>query len=684
MGFWSVFRPALVIVGTALVTMASAAAPGERLSFDVSEGLNLNSFLRSGPVAAHLLLRSGTDPRILIAFPAGNSGVGLWFARSNQRVSWMLQGRPEPVTLTDERGRPLYGMVAQVNATGPEQLSIKQAVLSSVRVLRDYEVLGTAPAEVLVSPVIHGDTIIWARDRLDGAAGYRLSLQVLHGEMQAGRISAGRDGQIALMITALSGETPLTPLPGEDLLNAHAAPDAEARNVLTFLSYREKFLAGSWRFNTYFGRDTLMSLRLLLPALTPAAVEAGLGAVLTRLSPEGEVAHEEDIGEFAILDRLRAGDAKSDAPTFNYNMIDGNFMLAPVASAWLLDDARGRAGAAAFLAHSDNRYPEAPRAYGADLVTNLRLVIQSAVAFAERPRVPYLIELRKGFTTGQWRDSGEGLGRGRYPYDVNAVFVPAALAAAGRVFASGLLDPFLNAEDRALFARAPAMARIWEAKAGPLFETERANATARRDVEVYAASLGIPPDAAEASLGKEPVRFHAIALDAHGLAVPILHSDEGFELLFGHPSPTAVDQAMIAMMRPFPAGLLTDVGVVVADPVFATPEVQARFSKNAYHGAVVWSWQQAVLAAGLARQLRRSDLPAPVKRRLLSAQAQLWRAIDAGRTVRSSELWSWNYADGQFHVAPFGASGADVDESNAAQLWSTVYLAIAPPTAPSR
>lgn len=37
--------------------------------------------------------------------------------------------------------------------------------------------------------------------------------------------------------------------------------------MLTFLSYREKYLAGSWRFDTYFGRDTMMSLTLLAPVL---------------------------------------------------------------------------------------------------------------------------------------------------------------------------------------------------------------------------------------------------------------------------------------------------------------------------------------------------------------------------------------------------------------------------------
>ena len=54
-------------------------------------------------------------------------------------------------------------------------------------------------------------------------------------------------------------------------------------------------------------------------------------------------------------------------------------------------------------------------------------------------------------------------------------------------------------------------------------------------------------------------------------------------------------------------------------------------------------------------------------------------AIRASRTLQNSELWSWTFAAGHFHVAPFGANAADADESNAAQLWSTVYLAIPDP-----
>src|ERR1700676_477038 len=180
------------------VTLAVAPPPAaadcaaeQRLSFDVDEGLNLNSFLRDGPVAAHLLLRSGSDPRILVAFPAGNSGVGLWFSHSSAPVTWTLLGRPQPLSVKDERGRPLYGVTAEARVTGASDLSIKQAVLSSVRVLRDYQALGTFPIEVATNPTIHGSTITWARDRLDGAAGYRLSIDITEGALKGDHVMAG-------------------------------------------------------------------------------------------------------------------------------------------------------------------------------------------------------------------------------------------------------------------------------------------------------------------------------------------------------------------------------------------------------------------------------------------------------------------------------------------------------------
>ena len=206
--------------------------------------------------------------------------------------------------------------------------------------------------------------------------------------------------------------------------------------MLAYLSFHEKLLAGSWRFDTYFGRDTLMSLRLLSPVLKAPAMEAGLGSVLQRLNGAGEVAHEEDIGEFAILQRMRAGLPASDTPILDYKMVDDDFMLAPVAADYLLETSEGRVRAAAFLARR-NGVRRVPRQ-------------RARAEFSLRRRLPRrrlreshdwrrLVALKPGQNVGNWRDSEEGLGGGRYPYDVNAVFVPAALDAIARLQSSGLL-----------------------------------------------------------------------------------------------------------------------------------------------------------------------------------------------------------------------------------------------------
>jgi hypothetical protein len=671
---------AAIVVASWLLGAATAAAaqPAEpRLDFEVQEGLNINRFVREGNVAAHLLLRSGTDPRILIAFPAGNSGVGLWFVHSG-RMSWTLRGRPAAVHDSDSRGRVLYGISAQATVEG-EDLQIRQAVLSSIRVLRDYQLLGTQPSAVAAAPTEHGRTLRWARDRLDGAAGYRLVLEVTHGQLRDGHIRAGADGKIGLRITGLTGEAPLTPLFGRELLNDSAASDPTTRDTLTFLTYREKLLAGSWRFDTYFGRDTLMAVRLLMPVLSATAVEAGLSSVLARLSVQGEVAHEEDIGERAVLDHLQSDGSRSASPVFDYKMIDGDYLLAPVASAWLVHDERARGRAAAFLAAAAGDPSERRGRCGAALVDNLRFVLQSAAAFAADPNTGHLIGLKPGFSVGEWRDSEDGIGRGRYPYDVNAVLVPAALEAAAQLNDSGLLSPYLGAADRALLGRASQMARTWRAKAPQLFEVAIPRKAAGSAIETYAASQAIAAQPGLAALGPDDLRFHAIALDASGIPIPVMHSDEGFALLFEQLDAERVDRAVTVLMRPFPAGLMTGAGMLVANPAFCAPSLQARFNRNAYHGTVVWSWQQALFAAGLERQLQRRDLPPAVRTHLLGAQQVLWSAINATRSMNNSELWSWSFAAGRYRVAPFGAAAADADESNAAQLWSTVYLAVRPP-----
>jgi hypothetical protein len=658
-------------------TMTLAQA-GPELAYQLTEGQNINAFVRDGRVAAHLLLRNGTDPRILVAFPAGNSGVGLWFAPLAQPATWRIEQAPAPMTLADDKGRPLYAIATTATLDAPS-LTVKQAVLSNVRFLRDYQSIAKFPAEVATAPRTDGKKLIWARDRVDGAPGYRLEVEVLAGSLANGTITAPADGPLRLRIVVASGDTPLTGLAESELLNAKAAADPDARNALRFLSYREKFLAGSWRFNTYFGRDTLMSVRLLMPVLQPAAVEAGLGAVLARLNRAGEVAHEEGLSEFAILERRQHKLPGGDQATLDYAMVDDDYMLAPVAGEFLLGQA-GVAEARAFLARKiPSETGAAPAAAGALLVRNLRFVIDQAAPFAAAPSWQKLIAIKDGRMTGEWRDSEEGLGRGRYAYNVNGVFVPAALEAADKLYKAGLLDPYLTPADRAALAKAGAMAKIWYARAPGLFRADIPAAQAVAQVREYAARVGVPAEPALAAMQGQTLSFNAISLDASGKPVPIVNSDDGFLLLFGHPSAAELETFVGAAMRPFPAGLMTDVGLLVANAAQATPEVEDRFGPGAYHGAVVWSWQQALFAAGLERQLARKDLPASTRAVLTRAQALLWRAINAARVTANSELWSWAFRDGLYRVVAFGAGKQDVDESNAAQLWSTVYLAVRPP-----
>src|SRR5262245_28296976 len=62
------------------------------LAFEIDEGNIENVFYRQGPIAAHLLASSGVEPRLIVAFPAGNTGAGLWFAPTKNPVKFVVDG----------------------------------------------------------------------------------------------------------------------------------------------------------------------------------------------------------------------------------------------------------------------------------------------------------------------------------------------------------------------------------------------------------------------------------------------------------------------------------------------------------------------------------------------------------------------------------------------------------------
>ncbi|MBA3850573.1 MAG: hypothetical protein C0502_11360 [Opitutus sp.] len=392
--------------------------------------------------------------------------------------------------------------------------------------------------------------------------------------------------------------------------------------------------------------------------------------MLDRLGPDGEVAHEEAVGEYAALENLTRRPPPADlrTPALDYKMVDGDFMLAPAVASYLLDTPEGPARAAAFLA----RTTPAGESYAAALRRNLARVCALTAPFAERRDAAHLVSLKPGVSVGNWRDSQDGLGGGRYPFDVNVALAPAALQAAARLARSGLLGA-----EPALADRAGHLASRWSGTE-EFFRVEVPAADARRLVADYARSLQLDPEPAVASL-EGAVRYHALALGADGQPVPVMHTDGSFVLFFTAPPPSYLDGVAGEILRPFPAGLRLPVGLAAANPVFGGDAWWRRFTRGDYHGPDVWSWQQALMAAGLQRQLARGDLPPATRARLVAAQRALWAVISAMQAQSTGELWSWEARDGRPALVPFGEARSHVDESNAAQLWSTVYLAVRPP-----
>src|SRR5690242_17376605 len=84
-----------------------AASPP--LSFSLREGCQINAFCRQGAVGAHFVLGSCWTPRLVVAFSAGNSGVGLWF---DDPAVWGVAEKVEAVSRKAEGGGQLHGVTA--------------------------------------------------------------------------------------------------------------------------------------------------------------------------------------------------------------------------------------------------------------------------------------------------------------------------------------------------------------------------------------------------------------------------------------------------------------------------------------------------------------------------------------------------------------------------------------------
>jgi hypothetical protein len=497
---------------------------------------------------------------------------------------------------------------------------------------------------------------------------------------------------------------------------------------LELLASREKLMAGLPNYATYFGRDMLLTALMMRPLWRDEMSELVIASVLRKLSPRGDVSHEEALGgqalreaadEYAALldERQRAvrERRRADADTLlahafavlrdrrrvreNYHMIDDELQLPVLVARWLADPEVPVARRRAFLADStDGDGPRLRR-----LLRELAFVSRMTAAYASNPVAENLVSFPEHdsihWRPASWRDSDAGYAGGRYAMDVNAIWAPHALVATQRILAtlgalgismdsvSGGMPELRDTSPLGHYVRDSRALRqaidTWRG-ASRHFLVQLGPAEVRAHV---AARLAAMPESerlywsrlsATTMAASDSLSFLALALDADGHPIGIANTDPATGLFLAA-SDTAAGRAtgsstestlrdVRLFVRPYPAGLLIDgVGPVVANDAYAPPSVWPVFERDQYHGPkVVWGREVNLFLLGVSGMLA-ADGGNSHASELSDALSGVRSAVEGAGF--KSELWSYEIREGRLMPTRYG-TGSDV------QLWSTSDLAV--------
>jgi hypothetical protein len=515
-------------------------------------------------------------------------------------------------------------------------------------------------------------------------------------------------GPVRLRVRVITDAAALTPLTRADIFNdefrrfyelvrADTTHPERFRRLerevrgMELLCYGEKLMAGLPNFATYFGRDMLMTALLMQPVWAPAMPEHVLGSALRKLSPEGDVSHEEALGGQAIrenaalynrlmrerrLARAREVLAHLAATRENYIMVDDDVQL-PIVAARYLADGRVPAERKRRFLREEHRAER--------LLANLAFVAREAAPYVRAPVATNLVSFPRApdghWIGASWRDSRVGYGGGRFAMDVNVVWMPRALRAIGTILDAlrrlGVTPPIRDrwlatfAGDRVALERAVA---VWRG-AERHFQVALAPDEIARRIQAWVQWLSGPERDYWAGVWQragtttDTLRFLALALDAAGQAIPIVNTDPALLLLVDSLAPERVRHLVAPITTPYPIGLFVDdLGPLVANDTYAGPDVWEGFRRDPYHSpTVVWGRDVNLLLAGLALQGARTAAgagPGPLR----DAVQRIVTAVDRSG-LRHAELWSYRIADGKLVPMRYGTS-SDV------QLWSLTDLAV--------
>ncbi|KAF2850177.1 hypothetical protein T440DRAFT_479603 [Plenodomus tracheiphilus IPT5] len=647
--------------------------------------------------------RPGSDlarsqPRLLVAWPAGNSGVLALFSPESG-VNGSLAIRLENSTTNGATLNPIneadrVGVSGSINFNATATLTVP--ILGSIRAIRDFTEGDGVKQDFQNSfgftlNADGGATI--NRTWLDNETTSWLTFTPLNG---ADAIVLNREaawtlsfGSGVYRFDASFNYPQLEQLTPQQVLNTASASligeNGDQTTSLSFLSYTDKLLAGTWRFLTYFGRDSIISMLLMQPVMSEAAIEAVIGAVLERVKrTDGTVCHEEILGDYATYLNAREN-IVSSAPRCDYKMIDTDFFLPIAMQSYFLNTEPGAKRSSVFFETTATFLAEnSGLTYASLAQLTAEKIMQITAPFAEKQVQENFIRLKEDEPVGEWRDSNDGLGGGRIPYDVNTALVPAGLRAIAALSRAGYFPDHSDWSDIA-----DRYAQIWEDESLRFFQITVPRDTAISLVSNYANSIAVPPNTENLT---SEVTYYGLALESTTLTsspiVPVMNTDDCFRhFLLNTTNQTQLSaylsQTADHILRPFPVGLSSEIGLFVANPAYAggNETFERSFGTTAYHGTVVWSWQLAMMGAGLGRQLGRcggGDKPdfctdTELYDRILAAYNYLWDIIDDNRAQLSLEVWSWKYDNG-YQVEPLGALTAT--ESNVRQLWSLTFLAV--------
>ncbi|KAF2032423.1 hypothetical protein EK21DRAFT_61144 [Setomelanomma holmii] len=700
---------ATVLLATSAKSQGTSPdCPGAASWLYLPDGPQANYFYSDCHAATHVIVTSPrvgdnlniVKPRLIVAWPAGNSGILALFEPGS--------GQPGTLAVSSATNADALSPVYEAGGTNPrvgvsgtisfnDSAILAVPVLGSIRSIRDYIEGGNIDQSFQNSfgfaENADGSASI-NRTWFDGVTTSTIRFTPQNG---AQKVTVNRDaawtlgfGHGSYTFEASYNYPQLDQLSPQEVLNSASTaligqmPDQTTS--LSFLSYSNKLLAGTWRFLTYFGRDSMISMMLMQDTLSQSAIEAVISAVLERVNrTDGTVCHEEVLGDYATyLNRKKGID--STQPGCDYKMIDTDFMLPIAIQRYFFDTQPGQQSSGAFFARKATFLVENNGLTYTQLAQfTAEKIMRIAAPFAASQTQANLIHLRDGEQVGEWRDSNNGLGGGRTPYNVNAALVPAGLRAIAAMSRAGFFPDHADWKNTA-----DSYAQTWEDSTLRFFEVNVRQADAKARVQNYVSAAGLNVPAHAENITSD-VKFYGLAVDGSinsGGPVPVMNTDDAFRHFFLNTTndtqlSSFLDQSASHILAPFPAGLSTDVGLVVANPAYAdNAGFAAGFSNTNYHGTVVWSWQLAVMGKGLGMQLGRCQAdgkPAfcsdsQLHGKVLAAYNKLWDTIDANKAQLSQELWSWDYSGGKYSAVPFGSVTST--ESNVRQLWSLTFLSV--------